>query len=271
MVASSAAAIGFRAKFRRSQAKICYNWIGRPKPKGAVEGRFAHKKLRFLFFSILGTFNRLHSSESMISSFDNSTDQELIDQTLQGQTAAFGILIRRYQDRLFNSMVHFLRNQSDAEDVVQDAFLLALRKLNTFQGNSQFYTWLYRIARNTAISKLRRKKPTVSLDATIAKQRLDFPDDGPAPSDQMERRERQMGLMAAMDQLSGEHREILILREMDELDYETISEILELPTGTVRSRLHRARSQLKELLTHAGVDSSKNKATRDANKAKSST
>lgn len=184
----------------------------------------------------------------MNQSVNNPTDQQLIAQTLQGQTASFGILIRKHQDRLFNSMVHLLRNQSDAEDVVQDAFLLALRKLNTFQGNSQFYTWLYRIARNTAISKLRRKKPTVSLDATLADQRLDFPDDGPAPSDQMERRERQMGLMTAMDQLSDEHREILILREMDELDYEAIAEILELPTGTVRSRLHRARSQLKELL-----------------------
>ena len=179
---------------------------------------------------------------------NNLTDQQLITQTLDGQTAAFGILVRKYQNRLFNSMVHFLRNQSDAEDVVQDAFLLALRKLDSFQGNSQFYTWLFRIARNTAISKMRRKKPTVSLDSTQSDQRLDFPDDGPAVSDEMERRERQTGLMRAMDMLSSEHREILILREMEEQNYDTISEILDLPVGTVRSRLHRARSQLKELL-----------------------
>ena len=179
---------------------------------------------------------------------NNLTDQQLISQTLDGQTSAFGILVRKYQDRLFNSMVHLLRNQSDAEDVVQDAFLLALRKLDSFQGNSQFYTWLFRIARNTAISKLRRKKPTVSLESSGSEQRLDFPDDGPAVSDEMERRERQTGLMRAMDMLSSEHREILILREMEEQNYETISEILDLPVGTVRSRLHRARSQLKELL-----------------------
>ena len=179
---------------------------------------------------------------------NNLTDQQLISQTLEGQTAAFGILVRKYQNRLFNSMVHLLRNQSDAEDVVQDAFLLALRKLDSFQGNSQFYTWLFRIARNTAISKLRRKKPTVSIESTGSEQRLDFPDDGPAVSDEMERRERQTGLMRAMDMLSSEHREILILREMEEQNYETISEILDLPVGTVRSRLHRARSQLKELL-----------------------
>lgn len=188
------------------------------------------------------------ASELMNQSGNNLTDQQLITQTLDGQTAAFGILVRKYQDRLFNSMVHLLRNPSDAEDVVQDAFLQALRKLDTFQGNSQFYTWLFRIARNTAISKLRRKKPTVSLESTDSQQRLDFPDDGPTPSTEMERRERQTGLMRAMDQLSGEHREILILREMEEQNYETISEILDLPVGTVRSRLHRARLQLKELL-----------------------
>ena len=188
------------------------------------------------------------ASELMNQSGNNLTDQQLIKQTLDGQTAAFGILVRKYQDRLFNSMVHLLRNPSDAEDVVQDAFLQALRKLDTFQGNSQFYTWLFRIARNTAISKLRRKKPTVSLESTDSQQRLDFPDDGPTPSTEMERRERQTGLMRAMDQLSGEHREILILREMEEQNYETISEILDLPVGTVRSRLHRARLQLKELL-----------------------
>jgi len=188
------------------------------------------------------------TSDLMNQSGNNLTDQQLITQTLDGQTAAFGVLVRKYQNRLFNSMVHLLRNQSDAEDVVQDAFLLALRKLDSFQGNSQFYTWLFRIARNTAISKLRRKKPTVSLESTDSELRLDFPDDGPAPSTEMERRERQKGLMRAMDLLSCEHREILILREMEEQNYETISEILDLPVGTVRSRLHRARLQLKELL-----------------------
>lgn len=197
----------------------------------------------------------------MNQSGNNLSDQQLIAKTLEGQTAAFGILVRKYQNRLFNSMVHLLRNSSDAEDVVQDAFLLALRKLDSFQGNSQFYTWLFRIARNTAISKLRRKKPTVSLEFTDSQPRLDFPDDGPAPSTDMERRERRTGLMRAMDLLSSEHREILILREMEEQNYETISEILGLPVGTVRSRLHRARSQLKELLLRNEKDAHSKDAT----------
>ena len=199
----------------------------------------------------------------MNSTDDNPTDQQLIAETLDGQTAAFGRLVHKYQDRLFNSMVHMLRNPSDAEDVVQDAFLLALRKLDTFKGNSQFYTWLFRIARNTAISKLRRKKPTVSLESTDSEQRLDFPDDSPAPSAEMERRERQTELMRAMDKLSGEHREILVLREMEELDYESISEITELPVGTVRSRLHRARSQLRELLQQTENGETKDRQSKD--------
>ena len=102
----------------------------------------------------------------MNPSSHNPTDQDLIDQTLAGNTDAFGGLIRRHQNRLYHSLVHLLRNESDAEDVVQDAFVLAMTKLESFKGNSQFYTWLFRIARNSAISKLRRKRPNVSLDVT---------------------------------------------------------------------------------------------------------
>ncbi len=198
----------------------------------------------------------------MNPSFHNLTDQQLIDQTLAGNTDAFGGLVGRYQDRLFNSIVHVIRNESDAEDVVQDAFVLALTKLDSFKGNSQFYTWLFRIARNVAISRLRKKRPKVSLDAPPVGDdvahvvRLELPDDGAAPSEKMERQERAQALMNALGRLSNEHREILVLREMDNLDYETIAEMLELAVGTVRSRLHRARSQLRELLMADGDRSS---------------
>lgn len=194
----------------------------------------------------------------MNPSFHNLTDQQLIDRTLAGNSDAFGGLIGRHQDRLFNSIVHLMRNESDAQDVVQDAFVLALTKLDSFKGNSQFYTWLFRIARNSAISQLRKKRPKVSLDSpSVGDQQgdqqcgvmpLELPGKVAAPSDEMERRERAQGLMDALGRLSPEHREILVLREMDGLDYETIGEMLELAVGTVRSRLHRARSQLRELL-----------------------
>ncbi len=184
----------------------------------------------------------------MNQSSANQDDQRLIQLTLDGQAEAFGHLIRRYQDRLFNGMVHILRNQAEAEDVVQDAFILAMTRLDSFKGNSQFYTWLYRIAYNVAITRLRRKKPTVSMQGNENTLRLTLPDGGPAPDSRISQQESASQLMLAMERLSEEHRSILVLREMDELDYEAISEILDLPVGTVRSRLHRARSQLKLLL-----------------------
>ena len=175
-------------------------------------------------------------------------DREWICRTIDGDTESFGFLVRKYQDRLYNGMVQILRNESEAEDVVQDAFVLAFSKLESFQGKSAFFTWLYRIAYNVAITRLRRRKRGVSLDGDDARVRLDFPDSGPLPNDSIEKREQAVQLYAALDRLSGEHRSILVLREMEELDYDAIAEILELPVGTVRSRLHRARIRLRELL-----------------------
>jgi len=175
-------------------------------------------------------------------------DQDLIRRTLDGEKESFGRLISKYQDRLFNSMVQILRNEVEAEDVVQDAFVLAFTKLRSFQGNSAFFTWLYRIAYNVAITRLRRRRPTVPLDGTDETSRLEFPDSGPSPDDRIQKQEQAIQINQALDRLSHEHRAILILREMDELDYDAISEILDLPIGTVRSRLHRARSRLRENL-----------------------
>lgn len=178
----------------------------------------------------------------------NREDQELIRRTLDGQGETFGQLISKYQDRLYNGMVQILRNETDAEDVVQDAFVLAFTKLETFKGNSAFFTWLYRIAYNVAITRLRRRKSNVSLEGRDETGKLDFPAGGPAPEDRINQQEQALQLNKALERLSQEHRAILILREMEELDYDAISEVLDLPIGTVRSRLHRARGHLKEHL-----------------------
>lgn len=178
----------------------------------------------------------------------NQDDQQLIRLTLDGQPEAFGHLIRKYQNRLFNGMVHILRSEPEAEDVVQDAFVLAFTKLESFKGNSAFFTWLYRIGYNVAITRIRRRKSTVSIEGKDERGRLDFPDKGPSPADRLEQHEQADQLRLALDRLSDEHRSILVLREMEELDYDAIAEILNLPIGTVRSRLHRARTQLREQL-----------------------
>lgn len=184
-------------------------------------------------------------------SLENLNDDQLIARTIGGEQEAFGLLINKYQPRLFNSMMHFLRNRSEAEDVVQDAFVLALTKLESFKGNSQFYTWLYRIAHNAAISKLRKKRPTMSLDHGAGDETspgFAVPDEGERPGEKMEKDEQIQSLMEAMERLSDEHRGILILREMEGMDYEAIAGVLQLPVGTVRSRLHRARGCLREMM-----------------------
>ena len=193
-------------------------------------------------------FCRGFASIQMNKSMANQDDQQLIRQSLDGQSEAFGHLIRRYQDRLYNGMVHILRSESEAEDVVQDAFVLAFTKLDSFKGNSAFFTWLYRIGYNVAITRIRRRRSTVSIEGNDETRRLDFPDKGPSPADRLQQHEQAVQLMRAMDRLSEEHRSILVLREMEGLDYDAIAEILDLPIGTVRSRLHRARTHLRDQL-----------------------
>lgn len=180
-------------------------------------------------------------------------DQTLILATRSGDRASFGRLVVKYQDRLFNSVVQLLRQELDAQDVVQEAFVMAYTKLHLFQGHSSFYTWLFRIARNLAITRLRSKKTMVSLDVgTTENDGQSLPvaviDDQPRPDETLERREEIVRLHQALGRLSEEHRAILVLRELEDLDYDAISDILQIPVGTVRSRLHRARLQLREEL-----------------------
>ncbi len=175
-------------------------------------------------------------------------DAQLIEQSLNGDSAAFGQLVRKYQDRLYNTVVHVVGCREQAEDVVQDAFVQAYVKLHTFQGNSAFYTWLYRIAFNTAISHQRRKKVEVSVDLSREQSGTEPIDSGDGPGDRIEREERVVMVRQALDVLSEQHRAILVLREMEGCCYETIADILDLPIGTVRSRLHRARLQLRDEL-----------------------
>lgn len=175
-------------------------------------------------------------------------DAQLIDEARRGNRAAFGQLVTRYQDRLYNSLVHVVGSAEDARDAAQDAFVQALVKLDTFKGDSAFFTWLYRIAFNLAVSRRRRHKHAVSIELARETAGQEPADRGPAPNERLEQRERGCQVRAALARLSEEHRTILILREIDDCAYEQIAGILELPIGTIRSRLHRARLQLREEL-----------------------
>ncbi len=175
-------------------------------------------------------------------------DDALIDAALDGDSSAFGDLVARYQDRLFHTVAHVVGSVEDARDIVQDAFVQAYVKLETFQRNAAFYTWVYRIALNGAISSRRRKRPAVSLDAAREGIGLEPACGQAAPGDRLEQQEVAGQVRAALAALTDEHRTILVMREMDGHDYETIAELLELPVGTVRSRLHRARLELRDQL-----------------------
>ena len=176
-------------------------------------------------------------------------DVRLIDEALAGNAGSFGELVRKYQDRLFNTMVHVVGSREEAEDVVQDAFVQAFVKLQTFQGASAFYTWLYRIAFNISVSRRRRKRPEASVDAAREASGSEPADRNDSPTTRIEREESIQQVHRALAALGQEQRTILVLRELDGCCYEEISDILNLPLGTVRSRLHRARLQLREELT----------------------
>jgi len=175
-------------------------------------------------------------------------DGQMIRAACQGDAAAFGALVSKYQARLCTSLTHVCGSLDDAEDVAQEAFVQAYVKLRSFAGGSAFYTWLYRIAVNAAISKRRRRREQTSVESKREELGLEPLDDGERADERLLREERAAQVQRALSKLSDEHRTILVLREIDDCDYDEIAQILELPVGTVRSRLHRARLQLKEQL-----------------------
>jgi RNA polymerase sigma-70 factor (ECF subfamily) len=180
----------------------------------------------------------------------NDADRRLIAECLGGNQDAFGELVTRYQTRLYNAALRLVQSPDDAADVVQDAFLNAFQSLHTFKGDAEFFTWLYRIAFNTAISLKRKKRPTVSLEANAGETGInpDDPSEYVKPGVALERSEAEQQLAAALARLSPEHREVLLLKDIDGLKYEDIAEMLGVPIGTIRSRLHRARLELRDLL-----------------------
>lgn len=175
-------------------------------------------------------------------------DGQLIRSACNGDTAAFGALVRKYQVRLCTSLTHICGSLDDAEDIAQEAFVQAYVKLRTFAGGSAFYTWLYRIAVNAAISRRRKRREKTSVDSKREELGLEPQDGGEMAEERLLREERAVAVRRALERLSDEHRTILVLREVDDCDYDEIAQILQLPVGTVRSRLHRARLQLKEQL-----------------------
>jgi RNA polymerase sigma-70 factor, ECF subfamily len=181
----------------------------------------------------------------------SADDNRLINESRGGNTAAFGELVSKHQDRLFNTVLRLVNNSEDARDVVQEAFLHAYQSLHSFKGDSLFFTWLYRIAVNTAISMKRKQKPVLRIrpggDENQAVDPLDSAETN-RPGYAIELAEEERRVHYALAKLSAEHRAVLVMKDMEGLKYEEMAEILGVPVGTIRSRLHRARLEIREIL-----------------------
>jgi len=186
-------------------------------------------------------------------------DAVLVRQVQEGDMVAFTRLVMKYQNRVLNLCWRICGNLDDAQDLTQEAFLNALEKIQTYRQQAGFYTWLFRIAVNEALS-LRRKaarRVTLSLHDGDGECRDDHqaarlvnrvsadPDDPPARLSAREMHER---VLEGLEQLSDDYRTVLVLRDVESFDYQQIAEILEVSLGTVKSRLHRARMAMREYL-----------------------
>ena len=180
---------------------------------------------------------------------ERAIDQELVVRVQQGDKKAFDLLVLKYQLRLSKLVSRFLRNQSDVPDVVQDAFIKAYRALPNFRGESAFYTWLYRIAINTAKNHLvsqSRKSPANSIDVQDAEDygASEWLKEYASPEREALAAELESTIYLAIDELPSDLREAITLREIEGLSYEDIAAVMDCPIGTVRSRIFRAREAI---------------------------
>ena len=185
----------------------------------------------------------------------NGDEAELIERAKGGDTKAFGILIERYQRRVIGVAMAVVHDQEDALELAQESFVRAFENIGKFESRSSFSTWLYRIAANIAIDFRRRERrhPTMrGEEAETEIQRL--PSKLGDSFKETQRSEMAHRIKDALGQLTPEHRAAILLREVEGLSYDEISDVLQCPRGTVMSRLHYARNHLREILKDLAED-----------------
>lgn len=172
---------------------------------------------------------------------------ELIQRSLQGDKNAWGEIVKRYKVAVFGVALGILRRPADAEDAAQDAFIKAYQGLHTFQLDKRFSTWMFAITANVCKNKLRRERLFAPLKYLTRLSK------GNDPAQQLAQEERAQLMRSTLDQLSTKYRMPLVLRYYADLEYKEIADMLRLPEGTVKTRIHRAKSELKKLLERKGV------------------
>ena len=185
------------------------------------------------------------------------TEQQLVARAKAGDDEAFAQLMRDNEKRIYNLTLRMTGNPDDAMDLAQEAFLNAWRGLKFFKGDSAFSTWIYRLASNACIDFLRRQKRRQDISAPMPVDEEDdtppdIPDDRFRPEQALERQELRNAVSAGLNQLSDEHRQVLVMREINGLSYQEIADILDLEAGTVKSRIARARNSLRKILLEQG-------------------
>jgi len=195
------------------------------------------------------------------------TDDELIARARQKDFGAFEALLERYEDKVFRLAYRFVRNESDAKEILQDTFLSVWRKLDTFKGDSQFSSWVYRVAANTALMRLRtqRRHPQISTEdlppgfldgfrsesgAGEGLAHLPSPGENWAkrPDEQLQSDELRRHIQSAVDALPELYRTVFLIRDVEGLSTEETAEVLGISVPTVKTRLHRARIALREAI-----------------------
>ena len=191
---------------------------------------------------------------------EKNVDQALVERVQNGDIRAFDLLVQKYQNRIAKLIARFVRNPADVQDVAQEAFIKAYRALPNFRGESAFYTWLYRIAINTAKNHLvavGRKSPSYAVDVQEVEKydASEWLKEYATPERELLADEIQATVNNALEVLPPDLREAITLREIEGLSYEDIAQVMDCPIGTVRSRIFRAREAIDEKLQTI-VDSS---------------
>ena len=205
-----------------------------------------------LLFAALG-----YRSAAALRSGASVADGDLVERFWRGERAAFDEIVVRYQARIYSLCLRWLSDPEVAEETAQDVFVAAFRALGGFRGECSFSTWIFRIAvnhcRNARLYRMRRawgrhESVDSSFDDDDVPPRQIADDDAPMADRGLHQRDAGSVVQAALAELDEEHRQILILRDVEDLAYEDIADILDLPRGTVKSRIHRARAELAQKL-----------------------
>ena len=184
---------------------------------------------------------------------ESELDQALVERVQSGDTRAFDLLVRKYQHKIVSVVTRYVSDWSEAQDVAQEAFIRAYRAIGAFRGDSAFYTWVYKIAINTAKNHLvsRGRRPPIgdiTIDDAVQLEGASQLRDRATPERELLRQEIERTVSSTVEELPEELRTAITLREVDGLSYEEIAEAMSCPIGTVRSRIFRAREAIDEKL-----------------------